>query len=406
MTNSIRISSIPVDQYYPFILDHLNNPNAVWEDEYTRRLTSVDRILLTTLYSITNTTAPYSFVKQCFEYRLSRLPNIDLTLDHFKSSIKRLQKSFIKIVDIKGTKMLSMANPSVNDFIDSYFSENMGEKNSLKANSCSVKQLRRMMEPEEFSKCIAKAFADRSIVDYIFEDHNQKNGYITYYVAVKNILDKNYQQFLLKFLSDMHDVIIDEKSKISVISVVENLIRPDLVKFYELGDFFSDPIALEKFLDYFELEDLVKVIKQLDFLYTKKSRDSYVQLCECSLENAISLYCADVNADEFDLNISAILDRSTYYGDWDDVGVAPANATDLADQEIFEMVIDKIMELLSELPEDIQPAEAFMDSLCVYINGCDDLIESYIKDDYDYDDDFYESHSGEDTTEIDLIFNR
>lgn len=140
VTNFKRVSEIPVTEYYSFIVDNLNNPNAIWEDEYVRRLTHIDRILLTTLYSISDTNVPYNFVKQCFEYRISRTPNIDSTVDNFKNSVLHLQKSFIKIVDVKGKKMLSMINPSVNDFIAGFLSENTVEKNSLILNSCSIIQ--------------------------------------------------------------------------------------------------------------------------------------------------------------------------------------------------------------------------------------------------------------------------
>jgi hypothetical protein len=76
-------------------------------------------MLLTTLFSITNTTAPTKFVEGCFTARVHNTPDVDKTINHFKGSLSRLQQAFIKVVEEKTNLSLSMVNPSVNDYKNS-----------------------------------------------------------------------------------------------------------------------------------------------------------------------------------------------------------------------------------------------------------------------------------------------
>lgn len=111
VSNPLRYSDVSPSSYFDFILEHLNNPGKVWDDEYERKLSKVDRILLTTLYSLTDTTASLELVKQCFNARIQNLSDVDRTVNQFRNSLSRLQQAFIKIVDNKNVRMLSMVNP-------------------------------------------------------------------------------------------------------------------------------------------------------------------------------------------------------------------------------------------------------------------------------------------------------
>ena len=97
-------------------------------------------MLLTTLYSLTSTTIPLDFAKSCFNYRIMHTQGVDSSINHFEQALARLSESMIKTVDVHGQKMLSVANPSVNDFLNAYLNDNPPEKYALLNTSCSVRQ--------------------------------------------------------------------------------------------------------------------------------------------------------------------------------------------------------------------------------------------------------------------------
>lgn len=58
-----RYKGITAANYYEFILNCLDNPHMVWDNEYEERLQVTDRSLLITLFSLSNTEVSYELVK-------------------------------------------------------------------------------------------------------------------------------------------------------------------------------------------------------------------------------------------------------------------------------------------------------------------------------------------------------
>lgn len=404
VTNSYHISNVSPDKYYNFILQNLNDPSKAWEDEYVRRLKFVDRILLTTLYSITNTTAPYKLVKECFEHRIEDISGIDYSINNFTQSLNHLLKSFVTIVDVNSTKMLSMSNPSVNDFITSYLSQNQLEMGEIISKCCSVAQYKRMVNNSLFTQIIDKAFNDNQIIEFVFENAKQKADYITYYISTHRILDKSYISFVQEYLSDINNIDIYEKSKVNAIEIIDKLVEPSLFKFYHVNNFFYDIKKFEKILSFFDLKDLIKLITIIDSKYHGEQRNLYIELCQNALENAIEIYYDDINADEFDIDIENIIKYSKKddenYGSIIDM----KKATNMVYEQLKELVLDEIANRLLELPIDVRPSQTFVESVTISVMGCEELIYNYINDydDTEYD---YENRSN-DILEITLIFDR
>lgn len=129
VSNTHRYSDVSPSDYFDFILGHLNNPSKVWDDEYERRLSKVDRMLLTSLSTYRHDCS-LDFVNQCFNARIQSLPEVDLTINQFHNSLSRLQQAFVKIVD-ENKRTLSMVNPSINDYIRSRINTNTAEKDLI-----------------------------------------------------------------------------------------------------------------------------------------------------------------------------------------------------------------------------------------------------------------------------------
>lgn len=161
-------------QYSDFIIHSLNNPEQIWKDEYERRLASTDRILLTTLYSMTNTTIPIKMVRKCYDHRLSLISGIDTSINYFDQAVHRLSNSMIKIVDVKGVTMLSAANPSVNDFIRGCLQNNSLEQKKIVSSCLSIIQLKRLLNETAYCIKLECIFSNKTILSFVFESEQQK----------------------------------------------------------------------------------------------------------------------------------------------------------------------------------------------------------------------------------------
>ena len=82
------------------------------------------------------------------------------------------------------------------------------------------------------------------------------------------------------------------------------------------------------------------------------------------------------------------------------------SAMDEVDSIVKEIVMDEVCEYISELPEDINIDQEFMENLSIYVTGSSSLVDAYLQD--DYPDDFYEEYRERefDNPEIEYIFER
>lgn len=406
VTNPHRYSTVSPTCYFDFILDHFSNPDKVWDDEYERNLLKVDRILLTTLFSLTDTTVSIELVKQCFYARIQSLSDVDMTIDQFHNSLLRLQQSFVKVVDENNKRMLSMVNPSVNDYIDSRINKSTLEKYDLINSATSVMQLKKMLPPDEFNSKMISSFTNGSILNYYFESDEEKAAFITYFVSFNKIFDMLYQQFIFSYLSNIKSVNIYEKLTISSISVFEHLLNDDISNYYKIPSFLSNFDILKQILSVFFISDLIDAINYCYNFY--KNNEDFISICKNVVKEAVELYCGCIDADEFDLDFGDIIENSyidEYYGDEYYRELDTDEAVEQIECEIKDIVKKEIMELLNDLPSEIQMSDSLMNEVFIGVSGAEDLIESYIKND-DYDNDRYDGPPQSDYSEIDMIFDR
>lgn len=179
-----RYNDIRHTDYLSFIMNKLDNPNSIWEDEYENRLVDIDRILVCTVYSLTTTVVIERMLEACFNHRLKKL-RIDNTLNHFKNSLSRLNGSMLLIVDSGNSKYVSVSNPSVNDYIANRLSENQLELSELLDNIISIRQMRRMLGGSEYVRKINEILENKEILNYEYETSIIKAGIVSYYVCEK-----------------------------------------------------------------------------------------------------------------------------------------------------------------------------------------------------------------------------
>jgi hypothetical protein len=99
VTREYNFKKISSDSYYKYVLRCLDNPTEIWQDEFSEKLQQEDRILLTTLYSLTDTSIDENILKRAFNYRLCNNTIVDTSRNIWEDVLKRLEVAFIQIIE-------------------------------------------------------------------------------------------------------------------------------------------------------------------------------------------------------------------------------------------------------------------------------------------------------------------
>ncbi len=130
VTKQHNYESINPEYYSNYILGHLNNPQEIWLHAYKFQINDSDRFFLTTLFSF-GEAVDIEFLQEAFESRVQfeiSVNNLPRENDSFHYSLKKLLGSFIKFYDPHGKIKVQFINPSLEDFLLNYLSNNETEK--------------------------------------------------------------------------------------------------------------------------------------------------------------------------------------------------------------------------------------------------------------------------------------
>lgn len=150
--NAKRIGEATAASFAQYILERLDHPEDAWRNEYDNRLTKEDRILMNTLYSLSNTRVPKQELELAYNHRLRQTGGIDCSLNHFDDSLRRLTDSMVQVSTNGNSTFCSASNPSVNDFLETTIAANEIESRAIVACATSAKQLRRVFRITNYPK--------------------------------------------------------------------------------------------------------------------------------------------------------------------------------------------------------------------------------------------------------------
>lgn len=400
-----QCKQVSSNQYFDFIMGCLENPQQIWKNEYERRLAESDRLLLTTLYSLSNTPVPLSMVRQCFQYRVSKTPNLDPSINHFEQALNRLAGSMVNILDNRGIKMLSVANPSVNDFLRAHLLENVPERQAILAACKSVRQLKRFLDDGSYRTCVSELFKDHSILSFAFENKRQKSGFIASWCALNQICDSSYMPYIKDYIFDIRDIDMYEAERASISDILDGLFQEKMCSFYRLNRVICDMSKFFAALENLQLEEIVEVIKHVDWIFGGEDRKIYIEVAKDILQESIDFYCCDIPADTYNGSISNIVEEF-YYEEEDGGHFDADSAAALLEEIMIDNVSGELYEILTDLPDDINPGNILYTEATITIEGADSVIMDYVREDYDDD---YHAYGGDqfmDDRILDEIFNR
>lgn len=391
-------------EYYTFIERNLENPREVWKDEYENRLQTVDRILLLTVFSLSDYNSKEELVKTCFNFWIKKERGIDQTVNQYEAALLRLLDAFLRIVDVRGQRMIGAANPSINDYLGWRMTNNPAERKFVLDNACSIQQYCKLLSEQELLDFAEELIRSGTANSDLFTDMNQRNAFIAWCIGQRGLKDARYQKEIWEYISNPCSLLIGFSVYAEIIGILESLMTPSLIDFYQLTSAFDifDIINLEQVLESQELEEVVRIASCLSPLFTDENRVVFIQCVSAAVQEAIDAFCDNVDASDYDPDISVAV-RAAKYEDYFEVD--EAYAVQLIEEDVEQKATEEISEMLAQLPQDIRDVKKYLEEVKIDVLGADEMVEAFLSseyEDFEYEDEFLSCGADE----IDLMFER
>lgn len=412
-----RYSTIPSEKYLEYILTVLKNPKDIWENEYDHRLKEVDRILVSTLFSLTDTLISFELLKICYNYRISNNPRVDKTQDQFSGTVSRLQGSFIRLIDVNSELHIGFVNPSINDFMSHRLNASPAELEDLQNSIISVQQVYRLLN-NKADDSLKEKFSSEEILAFNFESYSHKIVYLTSGICQYLVNSKKYYQYIKEYFS-VPIIRIRTNYKIkSKPDIIYSLLTNPLRDFYEIEHLLSQKNEAMNCLVGLGFDDLTEIIASL-YPIVKDRNPSFTKeffdYCVVQIKLAVDDFASDIDASDYENTffIEDIIESNTtveYDGEDNNKDIDMDSIIDEVEEAIKEAVEEQICEYLDRLPSEFE-------NVCSYkclnpyidVDNVDDLINAYIDDgDNGYDSSRISKSKKDDDSEleIDAIFRR
>ena len=409
ITEEYRYKDIMPDGYFDFVMGYLNNPEGIWRDEYEKRLGTVDRILIKTLFSITDTTIDYSVIEKCFSKRLDIENTIDVTSNNFDDAIDRLNRSMIKIIDKNNKKEISVLNPSVNDYIKNIFFKNVNDLENIRKSIVYYEQLERCYSGNEVQDAIKEKIRYNTFTDLKVYDTNicvNIETLLLHYICEFNMLSLSYIDIIKDYLLKLEDEPWIKNSRIIKSKIINSFFEEPLFSFYKIDKHTRNLEFLESILLNIELKDLDKICNKLDTcVYGEELKKVEKIILEDAkekisdyLENfTIELFVDDIDFwDYFDSNYHFVSDLNIDEDEKLNIKILKT------EEEIYDDFIKYVKDDIESSVNKINNKQIKLDILEFFNsinfkdyswkNDIDSYVEGMLEPDYqDYDDD-YSSH--------------
>ena len=332
-----------------------------------------DRVFLTTLYSLTDTSIDENVVKRAFNYRLSNNTIADTSRNIWEDVLKRLEGAFIQIIEKNGKKEIGAINPSVNDFLREYLQKNDIEREYIRKNATEYEQIKRGFS-ENMEDIIRAGQANL----YHYANQNEEMYVILTYVCRLDVFHDNYKYVVERFFQTLPYGFFE-----GMMGRCEILIRLLLDKFdtfYHTYDCLDDSSLMEFFwsLNLDEFQTFIELAEKydIDFFYAKY-RDLLVE----TLEDAILAYMEDVDADDYygDYDVGDLLKHNMRYNGYYEE-LDKQSVVNNVCEWIKEDVEKEVSEMIENLPQDIlDKIKISKSNVKVDKSDVEEYIESYLE---------------------------
>ena len=374
VTRKANYKDVQSEKYYLFIADCLNNPREIWRDEFMNRIRPEDRIFLTTLYSLTDTTIELPRLQRAFYKRIKNEIQIDTSHDVWESVLRRLEGAFIILIDRNGQKEIGVLNPSVNDFLKEYLEENVPERENIRRCAIDARQVER-----GFSDEIKNLLETGRILEFYFENNEDRYNMVVNGICDYGVLHERYKNLIRDFMNDLAEKIlfyVKRKYRMFVI-----LLSEQFDQVYETRKNL-DKDKMEIVLGSMELEEFKTFIWTVErqnggFLY-----DEYGEEIAEALSVAMTGYAYNVPAIDYlgysDIQEAMELNLVEYDGDID---VDEQAVEEMLEDELTRRVREDMFDMTADMPDPWgKRVREEIEEIDIYIDGVGTCIDNFGKD--------------------------
>jgi len=373
------------EEYIPYVENTLKHPEKVWENEYNKKIYPEDRMLLQTLYSVSDYRVDFCLLKKAFNKQegSQNFPKVDFSkASLFENSIKRLNGGFISLSVDANKKTVQVSNPSINDFLKTIF-ENKSPSlvEDLMERSTSFDQLYRLKGENLFDP----AFLTKKHQEGFTYSADVFNPHL-YYQAVFSIASlkidrtERFKKLFvdgLSFLSEPSSGSYTFFGRKSIEQTIVKLFKNDIFEYYP---FLVERSVFNKVLNVIRLRCSGEGILIIYNNCSNLDLDERTEIFELAREEAICDAYYSLSEGDFLCDI----DENDYIKfDGDDEGSERVVDYSAIAEEYREVLIDCIYEsksdfdCLKEVDEIEQVTrsdiEDVLDDICDYEN----IVENY-----------------------------
>jgi KaiC/GvpD/RAD55 family RecA-like ATPase len=352
--------SIPTGSYYNSFLSYFDNPISVWKHAFEQQISLLGRIIIVILGSINGLIGLGNLKTAVKNYLKS--DNISFVADFdidFEKSLKELTGSFLRIEkDDKNIYALEHLNPSIADFIHSYFLDNKDLLKSVIENCTYLDQILTAYQifngpvPDEIriisENEISKRFNDLNIIRLEKALFFNPKAFF-YKMSTNTFIDKLY--YISRYLFPLSDETLLERLKNKFIQEIKNVPKDVSYRNYEK--------LINIYISFYEYADIG------EFAYFLNNLINGSDTIDSLLETA---RLKDVNKEEFDKVIKneSITKKikEIAYDDFSnaDKGLYEYTRDSLLNvSEYFNVDISQYIEELDERIDDEKKSEEYME---------------------------------------------
>lgn len=255
VTNKRKTIGKTEESYYNFILSKLDDPKDVWRDEFENRIEPIDRIFIYILYSISEGKTTNENLKLAFEKRISDEKFIDMTINNYERTLKRLSNSLIKITEGYNELEISIINPSLSEYVYKILQENSEEQRKILKNAYFYDQIPQTVTHKLLESDRVRKLSEVNILCYPTSSKSKDiysiflNEIITYRVRdyslsekIKISLDNISKEYCINSSDNMSEIL-------------KTLITDDYFGIYDVLNILAKTNNLENILTYISSKD-------------------------------------------------------------------------------------------------------------------------------------------------------
>ncbi len=393
-----------LDNYYHEVISLLNNPEDIWKYDYLNVLNDYDKVLLTTIYSISNTNSDFELVKEAFWFRIKIKKYNTMGIDVFGESFKKMNESYIKLIIIDNKKCVSMINNSLIDFFYNMEKNNPFFTDELIEESCLPDQLIKLGRWDLTKKC-NKENVYYKIDDLLSDSYNVVPKEVLLLLKERDIGIVNEKTYIILSNILFNDNIIIKNYREIVCNYLINKvlgINLEYIDKYIISKLKNDILLFEKVcikMNYQATDILLQCWEKID-------NDSYENSIN-DLSNIISkCYDEDIKNELFDFAMSRLDDAFDYCKNYDDDGNELIPNENDVEEYLYNKIEEKWYDSCNYIMSDLRLIPNFdyhdFDEIVQMVDVASEIKNYYEPYDHKYE---YFEKDDNDENEIERLFS-